>query len=215
MKYKFTKHLNKVFIIFILLVVTSPWFWAVAKNRQIIFSEKIQLISLGDQVFIGEINTFRGEALKQGIPPLLAKLAVNKLSFYSLDIAKRYFETFDSQYLFFTGDINVHKSTRAVGSLHLFLLPAIIFGILVSLKRKDKLLPLLAILALPASFVQAHYETVSRIPVLVTLLFLASLGLTDMYRQKRQLFWVTSIFLLFEFLRFVHDFINHYPGRLI
>lgn len=150
-----------------------------------------------------EINTERSL--------LPARMFVNKVSYYSLEVLKRYFETFDPQYLFFTGDLDITKSTRTSGPIYLAMLPLILAGVYSFLSAgKIRPLVLLAILSIPPSLIEVHYETISRIPVFLVLSYFAACGLTKLVKTKRTWAVLLLILFLFEFSRFVHNLLIHY-----
>jgi len=199
-------------IIFLLIIVTSPWLWILIRNASSDLFKSVKPISFNSEAIKDEMNTYRGKMVYGGIPNFASRVIVNKVSFYSLEIVTRYLETFDPQYLFFTGDISITKSTRTEGPLYLSLLPLIVVGIYTCLIKRDKLILFLFLTSpIPASFVQMHYETLSRIPIFIMLSYFAAIGLIELFKRKKWLAVLIIFIFVFELSRFTHDFFIHYP----
>jgi len=202
-------------IITILFILVSPWLWVLIKNSSLDLYRNIKTINFNNEVIKDQINISRGEILKTKVPNIVGRVIVNKFSFYGLEITKRYLETFDPQYLFFNGDLDMNKSTRSNGPLYLSIFPLILIGIYVSLVNKEKLkVYLLGMFSLLPAFIENHYETVTRIPIFILLSYFSAVGLTYLYKKKKWLVFLIMFLILFEFSRFVHDFFIHYPGRM-
>lgn len=218
-KFKFIKQINKnnlvVGIIFIFIILISPWFWVLVRNSSSSLYKSVKIINFKSEVSKDQINILRGEILKSRVPNVIGRLIVNKFSYYSMEVTKRYLETFDPQYLFFNGDLDITKSTRSNGAIYLSFLPLILVGIYLSIINKDKLkLFLLFISPLLGSFMEPHYESISRIPVFIMLSYFSVVGFLYLYKKKKWLALLITFFIFFEFTRFIHDFFIHYPGRL-
>lgn len=218
-KFKFTKQISKnsivVGIIFIFFILISPWFLVLSKNSNTSLYKTVRIINFKNEVNKDQINILRGEMLKSKVPNIVGRIVINKFSFYFSEVSKRYLETFDPQYIFFNGDLNINKSTKSSGVLYLSFLPLILTGIYISLLNKDKLkIFLLMISPLLGSFVEPHYENISRIPVFLMLSYFSVIGLLYILKKKKWLAYLIVFLILFEFSRFIHDFLIHYPGRM-
>jgi hypothetical protein len=208
---------NNTFILglFIVLVFISPWFWIMTRNLVVSTPQKFKLLTINNELLKDRTNTLRGELLKENVPNTISKLVVNKFTIYSFEISHRYFETFDPQYLFFVGDLDLTNSTRSSGPLYLAFLPLTLVGIFTSLKlRRKAVLFLLLLTPVPASFIITHYETISRIPVFLVLTFFAAIGQVIFFKKRIVITFLLVALLIFEFFRFTHDFHYHYPRRL-
>jgi hypothetical protein len=219
-KSKFIKQINKnnlvAGIIFIFIILISPWLWVLVKNSNPSLYKTVRIINFKNEVSKDQINILRGEMLKSKVPNVIGRVIVNKFSYYFMQVTKRYLETFDPQYLFFNGDLNINKSTKSNGVIYLSFLPLIFTGIYISLINKDKLkIFLLLISPLLAAFVDPHYESISRIPVFIMLSYFSAIGFLYLFKKKKWLALLITFLIFFEFSRFVHDFLIHYPGRLI
>jgi len=218
-KFKFTKQISKdnliVGIIFIFFILISPWLWVLSKNSSLSLYRTVKIINFKSEVSKDQINILRGEMLRSKVPNFIGRLVINKFSFYSMEVTKRYLETFDPQYLFFNGDLDISKSTKSNGVIYLSFLPLILVGIYVSLINKEKLKVLLLLTTpLLGSFVEPHYESISRIPVFIMLSYFSAIGFFYIYKKKKWLAYLIVFLIFFEFSRFIHDFLIHYPGRL-
>jgi len=202
-------------IITIFFILISPWLWILIKNSSLDLYRNIKTINLNNEVIKDHINISRGEILKTKVPNVVGRFIVNKFSFYGLELTKRYLETFDPQYLFFNGDLDINKSTHSNGPIYLSFLPLILIGIYVSLVNKENLkVYLLMFFPLLPAFIENHYETLTRIPIFIILSYFSSVGLIYLYKKKKWIALLIMFLIIFEFSRFVHDFFIHYPGRM-
>jgi hypothetical protein len=203
-----------VILVFLVLVLSSPWYTIILANLKLGSTKEIHLLNFDNQVITYQINSDRGQLIRNSIPSTVSRLFVNKLTYYSYEITQRYFETFDAKYLFFTGDLNVTKSIQSSGPLYLALLPLVIIGIFTSLVKKRKTILLFLFAPILGAFIQAHYETISRIPALIVLTYFAAMGLVYIMARNRRLAFSLMIIMSFEFIRFWHNFLVHYPSLL-
>jgi len=205
----------KVLLVSLLFILISPWLWVLIKNSSISMYKNIRMLDFKNEAVIDQINISRGEIQKTKVPNYVGRLFVNKVTFYGIEVIKRYLETFDTQYLFFTGDLDMNKSTRSSGPLYLSFLPILLIGIYVTFFNKEKIkIILLSLTPLLGAFIENHYESVTRIPVFILLSYFSSVGLLFLYKKKKLLALLIIFFIIFEFSRFIHDFYLHYPGRL-
>jgi hypothetical protein len=209
--------MKKVFYLYIILVLLSPWIWVMARNMYLFKLPTLSLVSIKEPAFIDEINTLRGESQEVGLG-LIGRLEVNKITFYTKSIFERYLESYDPHYLFFVGDFSLLRSTRNSGPLYVSLLPLIIAGLYYSLKERTKIsnifLCLLLLAPLPSSFLSAHYDTLTRIPFFIILTFFASFGFWKIYPKKKIWIGLLAVLLFFEITRFYHFFYVHYTRSI-
>ncbi|RJR25695.1 hypothetical protein C4578_01155 [Candidatus Microgenomates bacterium] len=208
---------KKVTAIFLALVFISPWFWLFVRSPGALIPRKEDLYQRNTHEFISEVNSFQSESRKQNIG-LWGKIIVNKATFLFKDAITRYSESFDFHFLFIEGDLDVKKTTRASGPLYLSFLPFIAYGFALCFKKKDYW-PIFFVFISPAlaAFFNQHYETLSRIPFILSLTALAAMGINAFSKLKGYFFLksVFIFFLIFEFLRFVHYYFMHHPYLLL
>lgn len=207
---------KKAFIlIFILLICVSPCVWVGLKNKSSLNLGGIKIYQLVNAPRLYQINTFQGETKNAGLK-LVGRLVINKYSWIGKDILSRTLESFDFNFLFFKGDLDISKSTKNSGPILLTLFPLIVYGF-IKLNNKKIILILLFVFALFGAISEAHYDIVVRIPFILTLIALASFGGLNLASSSVKNSWklIYIILILFEFSRFLHDFIYHYPGRLM
>lgn len=207
---------NSVVLIWLLLVAISPFFWVLLRNSRIIAVNSVKLLTPNNQILVDEVNSLRGEA-SSILPPQTSRLFINKYVFVLKEYATKYLQSFDPHYLFFTGDPDITKSTRASGPLFLTSLPLFLTGLWFCINRiiKHKYMILLILLTpLFSSFLITDYETVYKIPFFLSFLGVVSYGIRYLSAKQSKILYFLMIFLVFELLRFQHDFFIHYPRRI-
>lgn len=198
----------KPLIIFCFLVLLSPWLWIAIKNISIhqVIPVSLNPISV-DHVFVTEVNNLQSQTRLAGIG-IIGRIIVNKYTWWIHEFSSRYFESFDPNFIFFTGDLDPVKSTRNTGPLLLSMMPLILVGAFI---YKPKILLIaLFISAIPGGFISAHFESISRIPVYICLTLLATLGMNYIYRKRLSAGYFIIILMLFEWSRLLHFLLNHY-----
>lgn len=200
----------KITIFFVILLVISPTFWILINNSKVIFNYKIKLINISDN--IDEVNTLQGMLNSSGYGAI-GRIAINKYSLLFKNLTSRYLESFDADFLFFKGDLNLLRSTRSQGALYLIYLPLIIYGIYNS-KRKNILFISLIFSPIFTVMIFAHYDLVTRIPFLLVCIFIASLGLNSLMKNNNKVFIIVLFVLIFESTKFYEEFYYHYPRKV-
>ncbi len=204
---------KKQLLVFLALILLSPWFLIYLLNFKTITALKMKPFKTNNQVLVSEVNTLRGEAGEADFG-LAGRLVVNKIAWPGKEILGRYLESFDSHFLFVEGDLDINKSTRTSGPIFLALLPFIIYGFCLYYQKGQNFIPTLVLfLPILGFFFDQHYETTSRLPFILGLTWIASLGLLSFFQMKgrRLIKGFFLAFLAFEYLRFIHYFILHYP----
>ena len=112
----------------------------------------------------------------------LAKIIHHRYWQYSRIFLTNYFNHFNFNYLFLSGDSNPRHSVQSVGYLYLIQFPFLIYGLLLSLKRHNKLdLLLLAWLFLapiPAALTLASPHGLRSLSMIIPLTIITAIGLT-------------------------------------
>src|SRR4030042_841892 len=208
---------KRIFYLFFILLLTSPFVWVIGRNYSGLYPLREKFIYPNYQVFVDDVNTLRGELSEEGIPNTVARLLVNKYTNFSYEVLKRYLKSYNPTFLFFSGDVDILKSTKSSGPIYLTLLIPFVYGINLALKNRNKLiLYLLLTSPLPASLLVKETETLFRIPFFLIFIYLSSLGFIYLVKVKKYMYAVYLMVLLFAFelARFIHDFCFHYPGRM-
>lgn len=209
--------MKKIIIYFILMVLISPWLITISRNFSKINIQDEKRISFNKPFYIEQINTLRGEVVNKGFP-VIGKLFYNKPAYFLREIYVRFLESYNPHYLFFEGDPDLRRGTKASGVLYLGYLPLILAGInyfLLKGSRRVKRILItagLAVSLIPSLF-ENHNDTLVRIPFLIFLTLLGAFGLDKLILQRRKTAIFIAILIIYEFLRFYHDFLVHYPSR--
>lgn len=137
-------------------------------------------------------------------------------------LAENYLRGFSLGFLFLRGDPNLRHHTGVGGELYLFLLPALIVGLVVAVrKRRDPAFrfALTGVALFPAAAALTHsgpnaIRTVNAVPFVVAL---AAIGLHEIFvRWRRQRAVLASLLVLAgcEIFGYLGDYFVGYPGRV-
>jgi len=237
--YAFTAH--RVFIPLIVLSLVIIWWKELfLKKKQIIVALIVGIILMLPMFFyllnpdsrirFTEVNIFSDPGvvqqsntwLAEDHNSLIGKVFDNRRVGYTLLYLKHYFDFFNPQYLFFTGDVDTRFSSQYSGELWLWELPFIVIGFYIVIKMKSKitLFILLWFLLAPVAAATARetphalrsetyipiYEIVIAFGLLTAVLFL--------WKKKIILYCVATVVLLlalFEAVYFLHGYYSDFP----
>lgn len=201
----------KYVLVTVIIFCLSPIFFSTVSNFNHLTHDEYKVVSIRDQIFIDEINQLRGEA-SEHLPPLAGRILINKYSFFAKELMQRYLETFDPVFLFFKGDIDIYRSTQSAGIFYI----SIIIPFLFFFKYYKSSLPIFAIIIsnIPASIFYMHYFSLSRMFFAIVVCSIAAIGSVKLFNINKKLFFTFIFLFTFEFLRFYHDLLVHYPSRL-
>lgn len=205
-------------IIFLILLFSCPWFLILFQNHSLLTLNKKDIIFSHNQVFVDKTNVLRGQALVSG-HPLMGKLFVNKFTIYGKEMTERYLESFDPNFLFFTGGLDKITSTGNSGQIPLSFLPLILYALFVivfSKKNKyNKIIVFLFVVSpIFSTLFYKHYEWIPKLLFfLITTLF-ATHGLIKFPKSKRIFLLIILLFWIYETTNFYHKFKNHYTENL-
>ena len=87
-----------------------------------------------DSSIVKQSNAF----IKEENNSLVADVLHNRRVLFTFSYVKHYFDFFNPNYLFFTGDVNTRFSMQDVGELYLWELPLLILGVYMLIKYKRK-----------------------------------------------------------------------------
>ncbi|HUD45097.1 MAG TPA: glycosyltransferase family 39 protein [Patescibacteria group bacterium] len=172
-----------------------------------------------DSGVVNQSNTW----LSEDNNSLTGKIFDNRRVGYTFLYLKHYFDFFNPQYLFFTGDVDTRFSSQASGELWLWELPFILIGFFALFKMKNRttwfvfLWFLLAPVAAATARETPHaLRSETYIPIYE---MIAGLGLVTAYlflkEQKRIFFYTVFSFVflvaIFEGVYLWHEYFTTYP----
>lgn len=164
-----------------------------------------------------EVNQERNLSVTSPLTPLFS----NKIVLFLRDFSQQYAGAFSPDYLFFSGDSDMHLSLWFHGYFYYLDLIFAVIGFCMLFQKNKKywlgLLGLLLIAPLPAAFHvnQATYVTrgVLIFPVLILLIGFGLYSFIDLFKNKARLIVVLLLFLLygFLFLNFLNIYLFRFP----
>lgn len=176
------------------------------------FISHSDLYRFDNQVRLSELNQMRGECAER--LGKICPLFLNKITWNGREAATRVIESFDPQFLWISGDLDLKRSSRQLGTIY------IVYGILAGAvffnnKNKKKLVIISILLALPSAALESHYHITGKLGLVIFLTWMASQGLMQILNQKnargKKLFIIGL--LLTEMIMAIHTFIYHYMSR--
>lgn len=140
----------------------------------------------------------------------IARLVHHRFWQYSQIFLKNYFDHFNFNYLFLQGDTNPRHSIQTVGGLYLIQLPFLLYGLLLSLKKRTKmdllLLAWLFLAPIPAALTLASPHALRSLAMLIPLTIFTAKGII---RFKK----IFLIILLIEASRYLYLYHQVYPNQ--
>lgn len=171
------------------------------------------------------INTSNQEIANDG-NSLISKAIHNRRFLYSLSFLRHYFDNFNPNFLFITGDGNPKFSTQDVGELYLFDGIFLISGIFLLLKKREGnwflILIWLFIGIIPAATARETPHALRIEATLPTFQLLIAYGLVNLFfacKQRVSRIWLnciegaTLLVLICNVMYFLHGYYVHYPGE--
>lgn len=156
-----------------------------------------------------------------------SKIIHNRRVAYAREFLTHYFDHFNPQFLFISGDENPKFSTHDVGQMYLWDLPFLIIGILFLIRRREKngwILPVWILIGIiPAAMARETPHALRIESTLPAWQILTAYGFVitieafskikyRIAKLKFQYFWVAYCFLLllFYFSYYIHGYYKHY-----
>jgi len=140
----------------------------------------------------------------------IARLIHHRFWQYSQIFLNNYFSHFTFNYLFLQGDANPRHSIQTVGGLYLIEAPFLLYGLLLSLKKRTKidlmLLAWLFLAPIPAALTLASPHALRSLPLLIPLTIFTARGVI---RFKK----IFLIILLIEASRYLYLYHQVYPFK--
>ncbi len=240
--YAFNAH--RIFIpLIVLSLALVYWRELWIKKKEVLFSMVLGVVLLLPMVFFilspdsriryQEVNIFSDPTvveqsnawLKVDNNSLMGKVFDNRRLGYFFVYAKHYFDFFNPQYLFFSGDINPRFSSQASGELWLWELPFILAGFyaLFKMKNKSALFIILWFLFAPVAAATARetphalrsetyipvYQLISALGIVTVALYL----LTKRKIIQYSVLGVVVLLAIFEGVYFLHEYFGAYSSR--
>ncbi|MBI4099504.1 hypothetical protein HY440_00700 [Candidatus Microgenomates bacterium] len=144
---------------------------------------------------------------------LLGRLLHNRRVVYSLAFLKHYADTFNSDFLFFKGDVNFRLSVQTVGELYLLDLPFLLAGTFFLIKHRSKTSAVLfawALLApVPAAFARETPHALRTLNLLPVPQIIIAVGLAKLSKLR---YPVLICYLLF-FIYYLNSYYFIYPTK--
>jgi len=200
--------------LFMILFFLLPMFWQLANSiGQARYSE----VAIIDQGAIAQINEARGDS---NFSPLMARALHNKVTYFTVNFAKRWFSYFSPQYLFTKGGTHFQFSLPDHGLIYLVNFPFIIIGLIYLLKRKDKtsllLLGWLFLAPIPASLTRDTNHVLRSITFLPIPMILTALGyeqIINSLKKKSKNYFAILYFLILSlfFANYAKRYTTDYP----
>lgn len=224
------KGINKTSLIkaiVVFTIVVGPFAWNTLFGGG---TQRIEGISIFNdptivpQMGFDRVNDTKMRGNNNAQADLTDKLFHNQAVSYTSIFLKNYFQAFSTDFLFIRGDIDSRQSTGTgeffkVEALFLFLGLMFLFFSDTNIKLKVLLGFWLLVAPIPSALTKDGGIHATRlILILPVLIIIISLGVYNSYfflnRKLRPVFLgIFSIFLLFNFVFYLHDYYIHYPWR--
>lgn len=152
-----------------------------------------------------------------------SKIVHNRRFAYSVEYLNHYFDNFTPSFLFIKGDGNPKFSTQDVGQFYLWDIPFIFLGIFLLLKKRDGfwwIIPLWIIIGIiPAATARETPHALRIETTLPTFQIITAYAVTEFLRVisnisvrgRYLLVVVLFLFLIFNFLYYLHEYYSFYP----
>lgn len=141
-------------------------------------SARYRWTAILDEGAINRINELRGSS---ALPPALAIVNYNKITYVAFEIAKNYFSHFDPNFLFLNGGSNYQFSVPGSGLLYPVLAPFLLLGVWRIFKEREKWQVFAALWLLiapvPAAITRDAPHALRALMIIPPLIFITSLGL--------------------------------------
>ncbi|MBU0618998.1 phospholipid carrier-dependent glycosyltransferase [Patescibacteria group bacterium] len=149
---------------------------------------------------------------------LAGRLLFNRRLVYGWHFLKHYFDHFEPQYLFISGDRNPRFSTQDVGLFYLFELPLLLIGfyqLVVKKNQYTKFLILWVLVALiPSALAKETPHALRTLSVMPVPQMVAALGAWQVWQVlKNKRFWhlLFGILIFINIIYYFHSYYVHWP----
>ncbi|MCX6816757.1 MAG: glycosyltransferase family 39 protein [Candidatus Beckwithbacteria bacterium] len=145
---------------------------------------------------------------------LLPRIIHHRYWQYGRIFLTNYFSHFNFNYLFISGDANPRHSIQTVGGLYLIQLPFLLYGVLLSLKKRTTedlvLLSWLFLAPVPAALTLAAPHALRSLALLVPLTIFTARGLIN---SRKLLIYGAILILILETGRYLKAYYQIYPRQ--
>lgn len=214
--WKFRKAVLLASIIFIgLMLPLIPFYLSGEGNA------RYKLVSITDEAgLIPRINESRGFSQ---LPPLIAHLVHNKVSYISFYFVRNYLVHFTPQFLFISGASHTHHNVQGMGELFKFQAPFILIGLYFLIKKKNQwrwmimawLLLAIVPVATTNDSIPNALRTLIALPVYQILTALGLYYFIFLVKKRPKLLMVSLVIILgvalIEFGIYLNQYYNNYP----
>ncbi len=237
--YTFNSH--RIFVPLILVALTLIYFKAALKNWKvfivlyglffILFLPQVPFLlsqegklRFNEVAWINDLEPLEEANLRVAIDDnsVLGKIVHNRRVVYGLQFLEHYTDTFRSQFLFISGDVNPRLSIQSVGEMYLLELPLLLLGIFFLAKKHSKsglvLLAWTLLAPLPGALARETphaLRTLTLLPVPQICVAAGVFFLADLLRKYGASKKVATLIILggytISFAVYLHDFYIAYP----
>ncbi|OGE17937.1 hypothetical protein A2769_00945 [Candidatus Daviesbacteria bacterium RIFCSPHIGHO2_01_FULL_37_27] len=202
-------------MVFSSLIIFSLFF-AIALPKALLqdSSARYKWTSILDEGAINRINELRGSS---ALPPSLAMVTYNKVTYVVPEVLKNYVLHLDPRFLFLTGGSNYQFSVPGSGMFYPILAPFFVYGFWVIFKERKKwqffMVVWLLISVIPAAITRDSPHALRSLMMILPVVVISSIGLdkfVGLFKNKGAFVKLPLIFVLLVNLYF---FWNNYSGE--
>ena len=180
-------------------------------------SARYKWTSILDEGAINRINELRGSS---ALPPTLAVVTYNKITYAVPEILKNYFSHFTPNFLFLNGGSNYQFSVPGSGLFYPIVAPFILFGAWMIFKERKKwqlfMVVWFLIAVIPAAITRDAPHALRSLMMVPPLVVIAALGIgfcfNDLNHLSKNFKRGLGIFLIASLLINLYMFWNNYSG---
>lgn len=207
----FFKKLNNRFGLISLVIFL--FFFTVALPNALLqdSSARYKWTAILDEGAINKINEWRGSAV---LPPALATLQYNKITYVVPEVVKNYFSHFDPRFLFLIGGSHYQYSVPGQGLILMTLLPFLLLGLRKIFQEKHKwqwvLLVWLLLAPIPASITRDAPHALRALMMIPPVISIISLGMSIKKWFNFSLVIILVINFYFFWQNYSGDYVTNY-----
>ena len=179
-------------------------------------SARYRWTAILDEGAINRVNELRGSS---ALPPPLAVVTYNKVTYVVPEILKNYISHFDPRFLFLNGGSNYQFSVPGSGMFYPILAPFLIYGLWIIFRERQKwqifMIFWLLISIIPAAITRDSPHALRSLMMIVPVIVISAIGLdsfVELFGKRRMFIKLPLIFVLLINLYF---FWISYSGEYI